>query len=168
MKRGLIIGLAVASIAGVAGYLYYSKQVKLLQNSLTYKLISFSIGTVTETAAQVFLTMRIFSSSTLDADIQELYTDVYLNGILVGNVQNLDKFILPAKGYSDVNLTVTFSPRELLMDALKLVSSFLNAKDFFIKVQGFIKIKMVGFINMSVPFTYDTSLHEIMQPSVVN
>lgn len=166
MRTGLIIGLAVAAVAGGAAYWYYNKEIKILENSVTYKIIGFQIGTVTKQTTQVFLTLRIFSNSTLDADIQEMYTDIYFNGILVGNFQNLEKFVLPAKGYSDAKITVTFSPEQIAIDAIKLAESFLDTKNFAIKAQGYVKLKLFGLINTTVPFTYDTTLHEILQPTV--
>jgi LEA14-like dessication related protein len=155
--------LGLLGIAGVAGFWYYRKQVTVLQDSLDFKIIGFRLGDLTGAVSQVFLTLRIFSKSTLDADIQEVFADVYLDNMKIGNVQNLDKFILPAKGYSDVKLIVTFSPKQILADVVKLANSYLITKDLSIKAKGYIKIKLGGMFNITVPFDYATTMKEIQQ-----
>lgn len=157
IKTVIVGGVIVA--AGAVGY-YYTRQISLLK-SLKYKLISFNLGDITGTTGTATMIFRIFSDSTISAQVQELYIDVFINGKKLGTIEDNVPFIIPAKGYSDVNLAVTFSPQLILADALNLLTDYLGSQDFAINLNGYVKVK-TAFISVSVPFTYDTTLKQIM------
>jgi LEA14-like dessication related protein len=132
-----------------------------LKTPLTYKLLSINPGDLTAETTQVIIGLRIFSQSTLDADIQDIIADLWLNYINIGTIESVEPFVLPAKGYSDAKIRVTFHPKQLTADAVKLANSYLITRDLAIKLAGNIKIKMAGLINATVPFNYETNLKEL-------
>lgn len=163
MKTTTAIILSSIAITGAGAYYFYQRQINLLKNSLTYKPIGFKIMDLSADKTSVLVKLRISSSSTLDADIKDVYVDLFLNDNYFGSVQNQGSVIIPAKGYSDIELMVTISPKSVIGDLLKLVTSIINTKDISIRINGFVKLKALFFF-ISTPFTYETTLKEIMGP----
>jgi LEA14-like dessication related protein len=160
MKRSTAILLFVVGIGAIGVYYYYNQQVAALRN-LTYKLIGFSIGDLSQPIVQANLIFRIYSSSTIDAQVNGLNLDVYINGARLGNIQNTTSFIIPANGYSDVPLTVTFSPAVLASDAVSVLTTYLTSSDMLIALNGYVSVKS-AFLNVSVPVNYSTTLKEVL------
>lgn len=160
MSRGTAILLFVIGIGGIGVYYYYQRQVAALSN-LTYKLVGFSIGDLSQPIVQANLIFRIYSSSTIDAQVNGLNLDVYINGAKLGNIQNTTSFIIPAAGYSDVPLTVTFSPAVLASDAVSVLTTYLTSSDMLIALNGYVSVKS-AFLNVSVPVNYSTTLKEVL------
>lgn len=159
-KGFIILGGMLAAI-GVAAVYYYERQITLLQQ-LGYQLIGAKPGQdLTTQKAQIALTIRITSSSTLDALVKQLYVDVYLNGSKQAVVQNQDPFVIPAKGYSDAVLLVTVSPDLIVGDIISFITSYLTQSNFAIYLEGFVKIQE-GIVTIPVPFTYNTTLNQIL------
>lgn len=156
---GLIIFGSLA-VVGTAGYIYYKKQVEQLQE-MNFELINFNVGDITKDPTKAFLTIRIISNSTIDATIKDLFIDVMVNGTKLGTIEETKEFIIPAKGYSDVPLTITYSPKLLLGSALQVLNSYLSAKDFMINLDGFVKIK-IAFLSKTVPFRFGTSTKQLL------
>ncbi len=165
--RTAAILFGLVGIAGVAVY-YYEHQISILQD-LTYQVIAFNLTNISGDLATINLTVRIMSSSTLDATVKGLYIDLYVNGIKLGSITSSKHFVIPARsttgipGYSDVPLQLNFSPKLLLGNVLGLVVGITNTQDFTIDLIGYVQIKE-AFLNISVPFTYSTTLKQILQP----
>ena len=156
MKKVLI----VLGIAGAATgiFLYYKKQVELLQQ-FTYKIIGIAFPKIGLQESICRLTIRIFSDSAIQAEVSDMNLDVYIEGVLVGNIRETKPIIVPSKGYSDIGLSVAFSPLEIGRNAIDLITDFATKRDALIDVKGFMKVKS-GFIKTSVPFEYQTTFKE--------
>ncbi len=162
VKRVLIV-LGILAAAGAGAYFYYRKQLEELEN-FTYNVIGINIGDYSVDHASLFLKIRITSNSTIDATIKDLSIDVFMDGQKVGNIEDTRPFIIPAKGYSDVDLTVALSPKLVLASAGKVLTSLIGQKDFAINLRGFIRIRS-AFLQVSVPFSYDSSLKQLLSKS---
>lgn len=160
MKRGTAILLIAVGIGVVGAYYYYQRQVAALHN-LTYKLVGFSLGDMSQPIVTATLIFRIYSSSTIDAQVNALFLDVYINGAKIGTIQNASSFIIPAAGYSDVPLTVSFSPAVLESDAIGVLATYLTSQDMIIALNGYVSVKS-AFLNVSVPVNYTTTLKEVL------
>jgi len=166
---GKVIAISVIGggivLGGTAIY-YYRRQLALLQD-LSYEVIGVKYAENYDPKNPAFtLTIRIFSKSTLDAQVKSLDVDVYFNGVKQLVVKSASPFIIPAQGYSDAQLTVTTSLDLLAGDMAGLIGGLVGGltggKGIIIKLDGFIRIKEV-FLTISVPFTYATSLNQILQ-----
>lgn len=160
MKTAIII-LATVILGGV-GYYYY-KDIQLLEN-ITYQLIGINLQNVSPTLTTVTLDLRLFSQSTINAQVQALFLDVYINNTKVGSVQQVAPFIIPAMGYADAELNVNISPELLLGDALNLLTSGIaTGSNGAVMVVGYAKVKS-SFLTITVPFNYTTTIAALMAP----
>ncbi len=159
MKKAVII-TSIVLVVGGGAYYYYTRQINMLEN-LEYKGTGLQIITMTEDLVVVTLRLRITSKSTLEAVITDLNLDFYLNDIKLANVVDDKKIVIPAKGYSDVDLKISFSPKEIRQDFVTLASYFIQTSDANIKLNGYAKVKS-AFITLRLPFEYETTLREFM------
>jgi LEA14-like dessication related protein len=164
MKK-ILIGGAVLAVAGSL-YMYYKNQVNLLQQ-LSYTPVGVRFDSISLDKAVVMVQIRIDSNSRLEALIERLSLDIYLNGFKAGHVTELKPLLIPAKGYSIVNLKVEFSPKELGQNIVSLAGDFYRQKDMRIGLKGEAKVKS-SFIRTTIPVDYTTTVKELMTPAPVN
>lgn len=168
MKYGWMITGGVLLIGGVAGYYYYTGQIKALKG-LEFKIVGYKIITATLDKASIELTIRLFNKSAFEVKVLDFFVDVYLDDKKISTLQPVDQFLVPSKdlngnpSYSDAKIIVTFSPKLIGLDALGFITNYLNKKDMNIRVIGSAKLKS-SFVTLTVPIEYDTTLKEILSP----
>lgn len=151
-------GLAVI---GVALYRYYKKQVDFLKD-ITYQVIGFKVVSISLDKVSLDIKARIFNASNVEATVKEMYLDVLINGVKVGNVNEVKNIpILPSKT-SDISFNFSFSPKLIGLNIVELVSSSVNSKDLILKLEGYVKMKS-GFISASLPFEYENNLKSYLK-----
>jgi hypothetical protein len=168
----VLILLGLLGVSGVVVY-YYERQAQLLKE-LTFQLISFNVIGASDDLVKTQFTMRIFSKSTLDANVNNLALDVYINGIKLATATS-DPFVIPAivksttpgvpdlPGYSDVAMKVDFSPKLLVGNLAGLLVGITSMQDFTIHIIGYVEIQE-AFLRISVPVDYPTTLQQILKP----
>jgi LEA14-like dessication related protein len=156
MKKAIIILGIAGAATGI--YLYYKKQVSLLMD-FTYDIIGYGVEKVGMAESIIKLTIRVHSASKLSATVSDMNLDVYMEGVKLGNVKEVKPIVIPAMGYSDVELKVAFSPLQIGQNAVDLVRNYTSKMDAQIRVAGYMKVK-AAFINTSVPFEYTTTVKE--------
>ncbi len=178
-KPFIIGGVIVAGL--VAGYValrkFYLQQIEKLQNEMTYQLVGFKLGKVSMDLVEIYLTLRLHSTSTLDAEIIDFFSDFLINGVKVAEIK-LDKEklsanmktsgskknILPARGYSDIGIKIDLLPKQIKANVLGFIKSYITTKDLAVHLaSGTVKVQM-GWIRKEIKFDYATNLKELMQP----
>jgi LEA14-like dessication related protein len=158
LKPTLIIG--GLGIIGYALYRYYQKQLNFLQN-IQYSLKGFKIINVAKEAVTLEITQRIFNSSNVEANVSEMYLDLYINQIKVGTIdESKDILLLPNKS-TDVSYKLTFDPQLILKNVVNLVTLTIALKDMQIKAEGYVKVKS-SFISTTIPFSYKNNLKSLL------
>mgnify|MGYP001573830500 FL=1 len=169
MKKGwLILGGAIV-VGGAYAYYYYNEQIGALKN-LDFKVIGYKIITANLDKASIQLTIRLTNRSVFEVKVEDFFVDVYLDEKKISDLQPVAPFLIPSKdlngkpSYSDANIIVEFSPRQLGLDAIGFISGYLNKKDMNIRVVGSAKLKS-AFVTLPVPVEYNTTLKEILSPT---
>lgn len=151
-------GLAVI---GIALFRYYKKQIDFLKD-ITYQVIGVSVVSITLDKVSLNIKARIFNASNVEATIKELYLDVLVNEVKVGNVNEIkDILILPSKS-TDISFNFSFSPKLIGMNIIQLISASTMTKDIKLRLEGYIKMKS-SFISASLPFEYENNLKSILK-----
>lgn len=171
MKAGWLIAGGVILIGGgVAGYYYYTGQIKALKE-LDFKIVGYKLITATIDKSEIQLTIRLINKSAFEVKVEDFFVDVYLDNKKISTLIPVEPFLVPSKdfktgqsSYSDAKIIVTFSPRLVGLDALGFITNYLNKKDMDIRVVGSAKLKS-SFVNLTVPIEYDTTLKEIISPT---
>lgn len=159
LKPTLIFsGLA---IIGFALYRYYQKQLNFLSN-IQYSLVGLKVLNFTKDQVTLEITQKIYNASNVEAKVTEMYLDVFLNGVKVGNIdESTDILILPTKS-TNVSYKLTFDPQLILKNIVNLVTLTVALKDMTIKAEGYVKVNS-GFIYTTIPFTYNNNLKSLLK-----
>jgi LEA14-like dessication related protein len=157
MKKALIFVGIAGAVTGIV--FYYKKQIAMLED-FDYKIIGFKVDHVKEEDALIYITFRVFNKSKLQAVITDLNLDVLLDQVKIASIEEARQILVPANGYSDVEIKVAFSPKNIGQNIVNLAIGFAGKMDTFIQLNGYMKLK-AGFIKTSVPFSYNTSVKEM-------
>jgi LEA14-like dessication related protein len=154
----LVAGLG---LIGFAIYRYYQRQLKFLED-ITYKVIGLQIKKFTFQSVSLDITTQIFNASNIEATVKEMYLDAYINGVKVGNVNEVkDILILPQKS-SIVTFNFTFDPRIIGKNIVDIITGSLASKDLVFDVKGYMKVKS-GFLTLPLPFEYRNNLKSVLK-----
>jgi LEA14-like dessication related protein len=160
IKYKPILILAGAGVIGYSLYRYYMKQITFLKD-ITYQVVGLKIRSFTPSSVSMDLTTRIYNASNVEATVKEMYLDFFINGIKVGNVNEVkDILILPSRT-TDVSFNFAFNPRLIGKNILDLISLSIQAKDLVFDVKGYIKVKS-SFLTPTIPFEYQNNLKNIL------
>lgn len=155
MKKGLIWGVGIAAV-GVGAYLYFKRQIALLQD-FKYKIVGLRIKKLTKEEISFDLKTRFYSKASIEAKITKIYIDVFVEGVNAGYITENKEFIIPAKGYSDIDLSFSFNPQVVIKNIVNIVLAGIGKKDLSIEFKGFASIKS-GLIATTLKIDYKTTL----------
>lgn len=158
MKKGLTALAIVGGISlfGYAIYKYFVNQVNLLKE-FSWKVIDFSFDVADLQVIKGVIKFRFASIADLELTISKLYLDVYINGDRVGYVEDVNTFIIPARGYNDIPLAYTIDPQYLIKNLVDIVVYSTKLKDAIITFDGYAQVKS-GFISATIPIKSNCSV----------
>lgn len=149
------------SVIGIALYRYYKKQIDFLKD-ITYQVIGFKVVSISLDKVSLDIKARIFNASNVEATVKEMYLDVFINRVKVGNVNEVkDILIMPTKS-TDISFNFSFSPKLIGLNIVELISSSVNSKDLILRLEGYVKMKS-GFLSASLPFEYENNLKSYLK-----
>ena len=151
-------GLAVIGYALVR---YYKQQINFLKD-ITYQVVGLKVVKLGLDNISLDITNRIYNASNVEATIKEMYLDFSINGVKVGNVNDVkDIVVLPAKT-TDATYRFSFDPRLVLGNLVNLVSFTIAAKDMTFEAKGFVKVES-GFVKTTIPFEYKNNFKSLIK-----
>jgi LEA14-like dessication related protein len=161
MNKGLT---AVAIIGGISLfgyglYKYFTRQIDLLKQ-FNWKVLDFSLDTLDLKVIKGTIKFRFSSISDVELEINKFYLDVYANGERVGYIEDVNTFIIPAKGYTDIPFAYTINPQFIIKNIVDIIAYTTKQEDAIITFDGYIKIKS-GFISATVPIKSDCSVKNL-------
>lgn len=148
-------------LIGVALYRYYQKQINFLKD-IQYTITGIKIVSLNKDNAVLDITQKIFNASNVQATATEVYLDVYLNNIKVGNINEVKDILIEPQKSTDVTYRLSFNPSIILTNVVNLISLTLALKDVNIRAEGYVKVHS-GFIYTTLPFSYNNNLKSILK-----
>lgn len=159
MKKILLFG-AGFGLLGFAIYRYAKVQQQLL-SKFSYRIVAFNFAKVTLEEITVSLRIKFISDADLEAKIQSVYLDMYVEDSKVGYISNDNPFVVPAHGSSYIDLTFSFSPKLILRNVFNVALAGIGAKDIKFNVDGYARLKS-GWISTTLPVKYTTTLKQYL------
>jgi hypothetical protein len=160
MKKALLI-IGGLGVLGFGLYKYFKTQADLL-SKYEWKIAGINILKFSLTSLVLNLKIRFTSKADLEAKIEKIYLDLFLEGKNVGFITENRSFIIPAKGSSDVDLTVSINPQSVFKNITDIVLGVSKNKDVKLGINGFAKIKS-GLFSATLPIVVETSLKEYLK-----
>lgn len=157
MKKALLY-LGGFGLLGGALYMYFKKQADLL---LQYKvdIVGVKFGKFTANSVDMVISVKFTSIADLEARVNKMYLDVAVEGANVGYVTNDKTFIIPAKGFSYIDLNITFNPKLILGNVVDIVIGVKKNKDINVDLNGFANVSS-GILSTTIPIKYHTTIKQ--------
>ena len=160
-KTGVIVAiLGGVAMFGYAIYHYVKVQADLLKN-FTYQIMDFGIQQIDEQIIKGNLSVLFKSDADIEIVVKSFIVNFYLNGVPVGYIEDTKEFVVPAHNQTIIPFSYTLDPQILFSHLIGIIDQSIQSGDEFFEVDGFAKIKS-GFITVSLPVNYKTTLKEIM------
>lgn len=147
----------VAIVGGIGAvifalYRYYKKQIKLIED-YDYKIIGVKIKKITVNEVVFDIKYRFFNKSNIEVEINKIFLKVIVEGSEIGYITENEKFVITAKGSSDVNLQISASPQLVFKNILGIGLGGVRRKDLKFTMEGYANMRS-GFIKTTLPITY--------------
>jgi hypothetical protein len=165
MKKALLI-FGGLSVLGYGLYRYFKTQGDILKN-FTWKISGFRILKLSLNELSVDVDFIFTSDADIEAKVNRLYLDLFLDGKNVGYVSEDKPFVIPAKGSSTIPIHISINPQVVFKNIIDLTLGIAKNKDVVFKLNGFANIKS-GFISTTIPITYETSIKEYLKGAIPN
>ena len=142
------IGFAIAS--------YFKKQYDLITD-FTWKLLDIRFDSVTPNLIKGRIVFRFENKSDIEITINSFYLDMYLNGSYIGWLKDERVFVIPARGYNDIEFGFSVNPQLFIKSAVDIITFATRLKDAVFSFDGAIGAKS-GFVKASIKIKCDCSV----------
>lgn len=153
--------LAGLGLIGYAIYRYYLKQIDFIKD-ITYQVKGLKIREFKKQKVSLDITALVFNASNVEATVTQMYLDVFVNKIKVGNVNEIKDIVIKPKQSTLIDFNFAFDPSLVLKNVVDLVTLSIAAKDMVIDIKGYIRVKS-GFLSTPLPFEYQTNLKSYLK-----
>ena len=160
MKK-VLLAVGGLSLLGFGLYKYFKTQADLL-TKFTWKIQGFKIRKFSLQELAIDVTFLFTSVSDIEAKVQKMYLDLYLEGKNVGYIMEEKEFIIPARGSSSIPIFVSINPQAIFKNVIDFTLNVAKNKDIKFKIDGFASVKS-GFVSTTLPILYETSLKEYLK-----
>jgi len=148
-------------LIGYAIYRYYLKQIDFIKD-ITYQVTGLKIREFKKNNISLDITALIFNASNVEAVVTQMYLDVFINGIKVGNVNEIKDIPIKPKQSTTIQFNFSFDPQLIAKNIVDLVTLSVAAKDIVIDIKGYIRVKS-GFLSTPLPFEYRNNLKSYLK-----
>lgn len=148
-------------LIGYSVYRYYQKQINFLKD-ITYQITGIKIREFSKQKVSLDISALIFNASNVEATVSQMYLDVFINGVAVGNVNEIKDILILPKQSTVVQFNFSFDPSKIAKNIVDLVTLTVAAKDIIIDIKGYIRVKS-GFLSTALPFEYRNNLKSYLK-----
>jgi len=161
MKKGLFIVAVLGglSLVGYGLYNYFKKQVGLLKD-FQWKFLNLDIQNIDLQLIKGKVTIRFMSKSDLEFLVEQFVLDVYVNGQKSGYINDVKQTLIPANGYTDIDIQFSINPQYIIKDATDILGYTLKQKDAIITLSGYVQVSS-NFISTTVPISCNCSVQKL-------
>jgi hypothetical protein len=149
------------SLLGFGLYRYFKVQTKKLLD-YDWKFSSIKINRLKLTELNATISILFTSKSDIEAKVNRLYLDIYINNKKLGYIIEDKVFVIPANGSANIPLTFSVNPQAIFKNLIDLSLGVAKDRDAMLKLDGFANIRS-GFVSTTLPIKYETSIREYLK-----
>jgi LEA14-like dessication related protein len=149
------------SIIGYALYRYYLKQIDFVKD-IQYQITGVNVLSIDASRVSLEILSKIYNASNVEASVEQMFLEVKMNGIKVAEINEMKDINIQPSKFTDISFVLNFNPRLLGQNLLNLITLTIGAKDIFLDITGFVKVKS-GVIRASIPFKYQNNLYSLIK-----
>lgn len=150
---GILGGLV---LIGGTIYAYFKRQYDLITD-FEWKVLGINFDSISLTLLKGKITFRFLNKSDIEIIVSNFYLDMYLNNTYIGWLEDTREFVIPAKGYNDIEFGFSLNPQLVIKNALDILTLGTRLKDAIFSFKGAITARS-GFVKASVPIACDCSV----------
>lgn len=156
------IGLGISVFAGLA-YLQFQKI-----KDYVIKLKGVKFNKISTNLLSFNLILDLTNKSSISITILDVITNVYVNDKFVVNINNAMPFNIEGNATSEVPININLNPGDLLnIIGINYISLLTATDKINIRAEIKMKAKLFKLIPISLPYTYQATLKELMTPTPV-
>ncbi len=148
--------IAGVSITGAIAYLQYKK---LMNYCIGFNKIR--ANKISQTNADIDVFINFKNQSDLKIEIESQEYNVYLNDAFLTKASNAKPQVIAPKSMSVIGINVRFNPSQAGKNILNVL---LSGSGLSVRIDMKLKVKF-WFFTVNIPYTYKTTLKELMAPS---
>lgn len=162
MSRKAVIW-SLVGVAAVALGAYTYIQVKRAMQ-YCYKIVSFAPIKVSVDKIVLGINVWFLNKSDFGATVNGYDFDVYLNNVYLSRVSDSKGFEFKANTSFTIPITVEFAPKKVfnLQNITLMLAAFKPDSPAKLKMVGKVRATLLGFIPVTAPFTYESTIKELM------
>ena len=149
------------SLLAYGFYQYYLAQKKFIEQ-IKYKFVGLKIVEFAKDNVTLDITVNLFNGSDVQATAKEMYLDVMINDVIVGNINEVKDVVILSKKSTNFTYRFSFNPQLILKNIVDLISFTIQAKNLNFVVKGYVNIDF-GIYKTTLPFTYKDNLKKILK-----
>lgn len=115
-----ILFVGGGGLIAYAIYQYYLNQKKFIEQ-IKYKFVGLKIVEVSKENITLDITISLYNGSDIKATAKEMYLDVMLNDIVVGNINEVKDIVINSKKSTNFTYRFSFSPQIILKNIVDLI-----------------------------------------------
>jgi len=142
-------------------YKYYLAQKKFIEQ-IKYKFVGLKIVEFAKDNITLDITVNLFNGSDVQATAKEMYLDVMINDVIVGNINEVKDVVIMSKKSTNFTYRFSFNPQLILKNIVDLISFSIQAKNLNFDVKGYVNIDFEIY-KTTLPFTFHDNLKNILK-----
>lgn len=155
-KHIIVAGIGLVTITGALAYWQYKR---LMDYCIGFKTVKVNKATGNDVDLDVYLNFR--NNSDIKIDIVSQEYQVFINDKKIVDAENKNLQTIAPASLSMIGVKVKFNPSKAGQNIIDVV---LALKPVVFKVEMKMKVKL-WFFTVNIPYTYTTTLKELMAPS---
>ncbi len=164
-KHYIIAGALAVGVSAFAGaaYLQYKRMMNFVIKLRGVKFIKLATNVIS-----FDLLINFTNQSKASIHIMEVLTKVYINDKFVVDIKNSKPFTIEGESTSPIAVNISINPGDIRKAIELNYLSILSApENVNIRAEIKMKAKLMKLIPVNFPYTYKTTLKEIMAPKAV-
>jgi len=149
------------SLLAYAFYKYYLSQKKFI-DSIKLKFVGLKIITISKENITLDITVNIYNGSDVQATAKEMYLDVMINDVVVGNINEVKDVFIMSRKSTNFTYRFFFNPQIILKNIVDLISFSIQAKNLNFEVKGYVNMDF-GIYKITLPITFQDNLKKILK-----
>jgi LEA14-like dessication related protein len=168
--KPILFGGVILAAIGVGLWVYYNFKAALMY---CYTLTNLSVSSVSNDEIDMSIGVMFQNNSDIDININSCNLDIYVNGILLANLnRNMDFNILPSTTQT-INLPIKVKNDNVMKGWAKVISAlsyyYISPNNLKIRVNGRFSGVILGLIPLkNYPIDIEMSYAEMTSPSATD
>ena len=162
MNAGKVILITLGGAAAVYGIAYLVRQSQLAQNT-TFDVTGYTTRNLSLQSADMDLYAKVGNLTTMDFNVTSQNFQIYMNDVLVGNINNTNAITLPKMGTVEIKIPITFNPSKALGVAIQSLLASFDFNNVKFRITGYMAVSSMYIMFNRFPLDVTFTLADLIK-----